>query len=130
MQTLLNPEIIGNLLLSLLGLLFVFHLLIVAGIIPYTIVWAGKIQNRQQMLRMETVSLIILTLVVLLVLMRMGYLHWVENPLVLKGGMWLLFAFFTLNTLGNMTAKSPFEKYGFGSLTVLLAVCCLVLALS
>ena len=129
MQTLMNPVIIGNLLLTLLGLLFVFHLLIIAGIVPYGIVWAGKIQNRQQMLRMETVSLIVLTLAVFLVLMRVGYLQWVENPLVLQGGMWLLFAFFTLNTLGNMTAKNPFEKYGFGSLTILLAACCLVLAL-
>lgn len=125
----MNPDIIGNLLLTLLGLLFVFHLLVIAGLIPYGIVWAGKINNREQMLRMETVSLLVLTLAVLLVLMRMGYVQWVENPIVLQGGMWLLFAFFTLNTLGNMTAKSPFEKYGFGSLTILMAGCCLVLAL-
>jgi hypothetical protein len=129
MQTLLNPDIIGNILLTLLGLLFVFHLLVITGIVPYGIVWAGKIQNRQQLLRMESASLVILTLAVLLVLMRMGYLDWVDNPIILQGGMWLLFAFFTLNTLGNMTAKSPFEKYGFGSLTILMAGCCLVLAL-
>jgi hypothetical protein len=126
----MNPVLIGNLLLSLLGLLFVFHLLVIAGLIPYGIVWAGKINNRQQMLRMETVSLLVLTLAVLLVLMRMSYLQWVDNPIVLKGGMWLLFAFFSLNTLGNLTAKSPFEKYGFGSLTLLMAGCCLVLALN
>jgi len=126
----MNPVLIGNLLLTLLGLLFVFHLLIIAGIVPYGIVWAGKIKNRQQMLRMETVSLLVLTLAVLLVLMRMSYLQWVDNPIVLKGGMWLLFAFFSLNTLGNLTAKSPFEKYGFGSLTLLMAGCCLVLALN
>lgn len=129
MQTLMNPDFIGNLLLTLLGLLFVFHLLVITGIVPYGIVWAGKIQNRQQLLRMESASLVILTLAVLLVLMRMGYLDWVDNPIILQGGMWLLFALFTLNTLGNMTAKSPFEKYGFGSLTILMAGCCLVLAL-
>jgi hypothetical protein len=129
MQSLLNPDIIGNILLTLLGLLFGFHLLVITGIVPYGIVWAGKIQNRQQLLRMESASLVILTLAVLLVLMRMGYLDWVDNPIILQGGMWLLFALFTLNTLGNMTAKSPFEKYGFGSLTILMAGCCLVLAL-
>ena len=126
----MNPVLIGNLLLSLLGLLFIFHLLVIAGIVPYTIVWAGKIQNRQQMLRMEAVSLIVLLVAVTLVLLRMGYLQWVENPLALQIGMWLLFAFFSLNTLGNLTAKSPFEKYGFGSLTLLMAGCCLVLALN
>lgn len=130
MQTLMNPVITGNLLLSVLGLLFVFHLLVIAGIVPYTIVWAGKIQNRQQMLRMEAVSVLVLSLAVVLVMLRIGYLQWIENPLVLQGGMWLLFAFFSLNTLGNMTAKSRLEKYGFGSLTLLIAGCCLVLALA
>jgi hypothetical protein len=129
MQPLMNPVIIGNLLLTLLGLLFVFHLLVMAGIVPYGIVWAGKLKNRQQMLRMEAVSVLVLLLAVTLVLLRMNYLQWIDNSLILKGGMWLLFAFFSLNTLGNMTAKSPFEKYGFGSLTLLLAICCLVLAL-
>jgi hypothetical protein len=129
MQTLLNPEFIGNLLLSLLGLLFVFHLLVIVGIVPYSIVWAGKLQNRQQMLRMESISILVLSLVALLVSLRMGYLSWTHNPLILRGSMWLLFGLFALNTLGNMTAKSPFEKYGFGSLTLLMAGCCLVLAL-
>jgi hypothetical protein len=126
----MNPDFIGNLLLSILSLLFVFHLLVIAGVVPYTIVWAGKIQNRQQMLRMEAVSVLVLSLAVLLVMLRMGYLQWKENPLVLQGGMWVLFAFFMLNTLGNMTAKSPFEKYGFGSLTLLMAASFLLLALS
>ena len=129
MESLLNPNLAGNILLILLALLVVFHLLVIAGIIPYNIVWAGKINNRTQLLRMESISLVVLALASILVALRMEYLTFLNYPSVINGGMWVLFAFFLLNTLGNLTAKSPIEKYGFGTLTLLMSLCCLVLAI-
>jgi hypothetical protein len=129
MESLFNPKLAGNTLLILLGLLIVFHVLVIAGIIPYGIVWAGKINNRTQLLRMESVSLVVLALAILLVTLRMGYLTFLNYPAVINGGVWLLFVFFLLNTLGNLTAKSPIEKFGFGTLTLLMSLCCLVLAI-
>ena len=130
MESLFNPNLAGNTLLIILGLLIVFHLLVIAGIIPYGIVWVGKINNRTQLLRMESISLVVLVLAILLVASKMGYLTFLNNPSVINGGMWVLFAFFLLNTLGNLTAKSPIEKYGFGTLTLLMSLCYLVLAIS
>jgi len=129
MASLFNPNLTGNILLILLVLLVVFHLLVIAGIVPYNIVWAGKINNRTQLLRMESISLVVLALAILLVTLKMGYLTFLNYPAVINGGMWVLFAFFLLNTLGNLTAKSPVEKYGFGTLTLLMSLCCLVLAI-
>ncbi|MEM8969802.1 MAG: hypothetical protein AAGE93_25520 [Bacteroidota bacterium] len=129
MESLLNPNLAGNILLILLALLVVFHLLVIAGIIPYNIVWAGKINNRTQLLQMESISLVVLALAIFLVALRMEYLTFLNYPSVINGGMWVLFAFFLLNTLGNLTAKSPIEKYGFGTLTLLMSLCCLVLAI-
>jgi len=129
MASLFNPNLTGNILLILLVLLVVFHLLVIAGIVPYNIVWAGKINNRTQLLRMESISLVVLALAILLVTLKMGYLTFLNYPAVINGGMWVLFAFFLLNTLGNLTAKSPVEKYGFGTLTLLMSLCYLVLAI-
>lgn len=129
MESLFNPNLAGNTLLITLGLLIVFHVLVIAGIIPHSIVWAGKINSRAQLLRMESISLVVLALAILLVTLRMEYLAFIDSPAVINGGMWVLFAFFLLNTLGNLTAKSPIEKYGFGTLTLLMSLCCLVLAI-
>lgn len=129
MESLFNPNLAGNTLLIILGLLIVFHLLVMAGIVPYDIVWAGKINSRAQLLRMETISLVVLALATLMVALRMDYLAFLDAPTVVDVGMWVLFAFFLLNTFGNLTAKSPIEKYGFGTLTLLMSLCCLVLAI-
>ena len=129
MELLFNPNLAGNTLLIILGLLIVFHLLVMAGIVPYDIVWAGKINNRNQLLRMESISLVVLALAILMVALRMGYLTFINYPGVINGGMWVLFAFFLLNTFGNLTAKSPIEKYGFGTLTLLMSLCFLALAI-
>ena len=71
MESLFNPNLAGNTLLIILGLLIVFHLLVIAGIIPYGIVWVGKINNRTQLLRMESISLVVLVLAILLVASKM-----------------------------------------------------------
>ncbi|MGB3585577.1 MAG: hypothetical protein WBA23_03500 [Tunicatimonas sp.] len=130
MESQFNPNLVGNVLLILLALLVVFHLLVIIGIVPYGIVWAGKINSRVHLLRMESISLVVLALAIVLVALRMKYLTFLNYPAVVNGGMWLLFAFFLLNTLGNLTAKSPIEKYGFGTLTIVMSLCCLVLAIS
>ncbi|MEK6479004.1 hypothetical protein WJR50_15765 [Catalinimonas sp. 4WD22] len=130
METLISTELAGKALFSMLSLFFVLHILIMLGLVPHDIVWGGKIKSRQQLLRMEFISLFILAIFTMLVALRMGYLHFLDNPSVIKGSMWVLFAFFVLNTLGNFAAKSPIERYGFGTLTILMSLCCLVLALN
>jgi hypothetical protein len=130
MESLFDTGLVGNILLALLSLLIVFHLLIIADIIPHSIVWAGKINSRVQLVRMESISLVVLVLAIFLVALRLEYLTFLKYPAVANGGMWVLFVFFLLNTLGNLTAKSPIEKYGFGSLTLLMSLGCLVLAVS
>ncbi len=120
----------GNVLLLLFGLLFIFHLFILSGHLPYHIVWAGRIKNRAALLKMESVSLLVLVLASIIVCLKMEYLSFLPYPTIINIGVWVLFAFFVLNTIGNLTAKSPFEKYGFGVLTLIIALLALRLALS
>lgn len=126
----LSVSFAGNALLLLFGLLFIFHLLVLFEAIPYDIVWAGKIKGRRYLRKMESISLLVLGLAAMIVSLRMGYINFFKNPDVINIGMWILFAFFTLNTIGNLTAKSPIEKYGFGMLTIMMALLALRLALA
>ena len=122
MCNLIGVSAAGNILLVLFGMLFVFHLLVLTGVIPYNIVWAGKIANKTDLIKMETISLLVLILASLVITLRMEYLRLGISPSITRIGIWILFVFFVLNTLGNLTAVNPIEKYGFGLLTMLISI--------
>lgn len=43
---------------------------------------------------------------------------------------WVLAGLFLLNTLGNLRAQNPVERWGFSGITAGLAVLCLVIAVN
>lgn len=129
MENIISIGFAGNALLLFFGLLFIFHWLVLFGMIPYDIVWAGKIKNRKQLVKMESTSILVLILAGMIVCLKMDYLNFPPHPSIANAGMWVLFVFFTLNTIGNMTAKNPLEKYGFGLLTMVIALLTLRLAI-
>lgn len=130
MENVISTSLAGNTLLLIFGLLFIFHLLVLSGTIPYSIVWAGKIKNQKDLVKMEYISLLVLVVAIIIVSLKMGYLNFLPYPTIINIGMWILFAFFVLNTIGNLTAKKPIEQYGFGFLTLVIALLALTLALA
>jgi hypothetical protein len=50
------------------------------------------------------------------------------SPVAEKIGLWLMFALFLLNTVGNLLSKNRYEKLIFTPITLLSAVFCLILA--
>jgi len=48
---------------------------------------------------------------------------------VLTAGVWVLVVLLALNTMGNLSARHPFERWGAGGLTAVLTVLCAVVAL-
>ncbi len=128
MQVFLNPVWIGHSLLIIFSLLFLFHILVLVGVVPANIVWAGKIKTRSDLIKMESISLIVLSIIIAVIAHRLGYHQWWINPRYTQVGIWVFFALFLLNTLGNLTATTAFEKYFFGSLTVLISILLFLLA--
>lgn len=122
MNRLLPFHFAAKTLLLLFALLVVFHLFVLLGIVPHDIVWAGRIQSRAELIRMESISILILGIVAAIVAHKAGYLSIIKHPTVISVGMWLVVALFILNTLGNLTAVNPIEKYGFGLLTLVMAM--------
>lgn len=68
------------------------------------------------------------SLCLFLTLIRAGYLHISQLETIAHIGMWVLFAIFVLNTVGNILAKTDFEKM-FSFITGILALFTLRLAL-
>lgn len=115
--------------LTLLSIFVVFHILVIAGLVPMNIVWGGRISNRAELLRMELVSIAVNLIIIAIVAVRARILKFRINPTILQVAFWLMFVLFTLNTLGNLLSLNVFEKYAFTPITLLLAIFCFRLAI-
>lgn len=113
-----------------LSLIVLFHLLVLVGIIPFQIVWGGRLTNRSQMLRFESVSITVNLVMLAVVAIHAGVLKWRIKPTVIRIVLWAMCGLFLLNTLGNLLSTNTVEKLVFTPLTLLLSICCFQLAMS
>ncbi len=120
---------IGNSVGVITGLFALFHILVMIGIIPNTIVWGGRITDHGQLLKMESVSLFSLLLVGTLSVIYSRMVAADNGMLILRICMWLFAALFLLNTVGNVFAKTHFERFAFTPVTALLTYLMVRLAL-
>ena len=130
MKSFLSERFAANSILFILITIIGFHFLVIAGVIPYQIVWGGRLENETQMLQFETVSIALNILMVAIVAIKAGYLKLKLHATFLKVIFVLMAALFALNTIGNLLAKNELEKLIFTPLTFLLAIFCFRLALS
>lgn len=124
-----NPTVLGSA-IGIITIVFgLFHLLVLIGVVPDTIVWGGRITDRQKLIVMETVSLITIVLVGVLSFVH-GRMITAENgSMVLRIVMWVFAALFLANTVGNLFAKTAFERFAFTPVTAVLTFLTLRLAL-
>jgi hypothetical protein len=130
MKKLISERFAAIALLSLLSVFLLFHVLIMLGVIPFEIVWGGRLKDRSQMLRSETVSVIINLLMLAVVGIKAKIIEVVLPQLLVRLILWIMFALFVLNTLGNLFSLNQFEQLVFTPVTFLLALFSLQLAIS
>src|SRR5690348_9315525 len=119
-----------NSLLVVLSAIVIFHLLVIVHIIPYQIVWGGRIENRQQIIPLELISIIINLVMMGVVLIKKGVINFSIGRRWLRLLFWLMFVFFLVNTLGNLVSLNQIEKFIFTPITLFLTFCSLRLGLS
>lgn len=100
----------------------VFHLLVITGIIPFDIVWGGRLKNQREMIVFETISLIINLFFLVVVLMKTAILKPNFSEKVLNVILRIMFGLFVLNTIGNFFSESSLERLIFTPVTFLLAI--------
>jgi len=128
MRKIISARLAGNILLALFALLAIFHMLLLLGFLPATIVWGGRIENQSDFLCLELLALAMTVVWSIIVALKMGYLSWIKKRKIINAGVWLLFAFFVFNTLGNFLANSTTEQF-FGIITIIAALLTLRLAM-
>lgn len=113
-----------NAMLVILSMVIFFHVLVLIQIIPYSIVWAGKIDNIKEMQVFELVSIIINTLMIIVIAIKGNYIKWKVSLKLINALLWLFVVLFSFNTIGNLFAKSSFETVVFTPLTLIMAILC------
>ena len=129
MTRLLTTRTATYLLLAIFGATILFHLTILVGLIPYQVVWGGKLQSQTQMVAFETISIAVNLLMLGIVAAYAGLVRVAIKPKLLKGLLWAMCGLFVLNPAGNLLSENDMEKAIFTPVTLLLALLCLRLAL-
>lgn len=112
---------------AIMAATIVFHILILTGVIPYEITWGGRLKTHKDMVRFETVSVLINITVILIVAAHVRWLPFYIDKRTTRVALWLMAVMFLLNTIGNIIAATALEKT-FGLLTLALALMCIRLA--
>ena len=118
----------GSLIIYTLSIFF--HLLVLIKIIPYKMVWGGRLKSYNDMYKFEAISLIVNLLFLFILLVKSNYLAISIPNNILTYTFWGMALLFLLNTAGNLVSKNKIEKMVFTPITVLLALFSIVLAMS
>jgi len=105
--------------------IILFHLCIITKIIPYNITWGGRLQNDTEMYVFETISILVNLFLCWILLMKVNLVKYRFPSQVVNVILWIFFVIFVLNTIGNIFAKTFFEKqFAFltGAFSILLLI--------
>jgi len=110
-----------NILIGLLITVILFHLAVIVRVIPYAIVWGGRLKTDSEMYTFEIISVLVNLFLISVLLIKGGYLKFQVNKNAVNIVLWGFFFVFSLNTIGNILANTTFEKL-FSVLTLVLAI--------
>jgi len=99
-----------KIMLWLITIITLFHLAILTKIIPYEITWGGRLENDSEMYVFETISIIFNIFLGLVLLIKDERLPAFIPMKLINIILWVLLILFGLNTIGNIFAKTLFEK--------------------
>ena len=104
--------------------LILFHVLVMLGFIPYTIVWAGRLKSVEEMYMFEAISVALHLLLTYAIAQRAGYLKDKFPEIIVDLIIWTFIAIFLVNTLINIFSELKIEFILGSLLTLVSALFC------
>lgn len=108
----------------------VFHFFVLAGVIPFEIVWGGRITEASQMIVFEAISISINSLFLWATLIERGFFNYKFPARFSKIIFIVMGLIFALNTAGNLLSLNTFEKSFFTILTAVISILCLSIGIT
>ena len=114
MKKLVSVKVAGNILLISLGIMVIFHVLVLLNIVPSDIVWGGQIGDSQtNLLTLEIIALLMTMVILVIIAAKMNYINVIKFKRGINFGVWLIFVFLILNTVLNLASGVSFENLIF-----------------
>jgi len=111
-------------------LMSVFQLLLALGLPLGRAAYGGKYEKLPTNLRIVSLIVVgIFVFAIFIVLERAGIITIFNNILLTAIIVWILAGYFTLNVLMNAVSKSNWEKRIMTPLSLIIAVCCFIVAI-
>jgi FtsH-binding integral membrane protein len=107
----MDKRIAIKIMLWLVVAITIFHIAILFKVIPYEITWGGRLKSDSEMYVFESISLAINFFLGLVLLIKGEYVKQILPLKVVNLILWAFLVLFLLNTIGNLVAKTNFEKY-------------------
>lgn len=108
--------------LLIISLVLIFHFLIVSGVIPFDIVWGGRLTSHEEMLQFEGFSIVMNVLILTVVLIKSEILKIKLPNRLIQIFLWFFTGLFALNTIGNLLSLNSLEAYIFTPVTLILTL--------
>ena len=116
----------------ILNLIFIgllaFHFSILFGLIPYDIVWGGKLNSKEEMISFELVSISLNLFFLWISLQIAGWVKIILNRKTIQIILWIMGILFLINTLGNLASENSLETMIFTPMTAFLSLACIYIA--
>ncbi|TGL35276.1 hypothetical protein EHQ52_12470 [Leptospira koniambonensis] len=119
----------AGLLLLFFSCSLIFHTIIISGAVPFSIVWGGRLETWEQMIVFESISILLNSLFLIVIALDSRYIKFRIPRRVVRIAIWIMAAVFSLNTIGNIFSLNSTETVIFTPVTLVIALCCLVLVL-
>jgi len=123
----ISKRIALKLMTGLLSLVLIFHLCVLFEVISYKIVWAGKLNSKEEMYVFEAVSILINFFLIIVLCIKFQNIKKSETNRIINIIIWVFVFLFALNTLGNIFAENLIEQILGTLLTFISATLCWII---
>ena len=123
----ISKRIALKLMIGLLSTVLIFHLCVLFEIISYKIVWAGKLNSKEEMYVFEAVSILINFFLIIVLCIKFQNIKKSETNRIINIIIWVFVFLFALNTLGNLFAENLIEQILGTLLTFISATLCWII---
>ncbi|GCC51108.1 hypothetical protein SanaruYs_13280 [Chryseotalea sanaruensis] len=121
-RKMISERFAGLALIVIFSLTILFHLAVIAGLVPMDMIWGGRLKTQGELYVFESISIVLNAFMLWIVTIRMNYFKFSVNPKVIRVVLWLMFLLFLVNTLSNLMAFNNLETYIFTPITFILAL--------
>ena len=130
MRKIISVGLAGKILMGALILLVFLHVLILLKVVPSDIIWGAQINNSStNLIMLETIALAVTLVFIGIVAVKMDCIKLGKFKRATNVGVWVIFGYLILNTVGNLASGVSAENLVFAPITLVLAFCALRLAI-